>query len=225
MLLAIVVVIGAFTAGAAVIGHYVGKDWVGLAGVFFVFGMLIKTKAFGYSEMVLLAKRGYHFLLSFLEPAKRCDEITRERVVRLQGSRQWDKAWQTMVEFAEREKLAAINMDLNVPWLEEGYHGAWHRSKQPERRERWTVSLPLFASGRICGSINVSGLADQVTMLGSLNRLSILIDDLGPQIQRIIDPAVPAEVESYEPAAPSSTVNDLPTSHANATVEPVTVGS
>jgi UDP-GlcNAc:undecaprenyl-phosphate/decaprenyl-phosphate GlcNAc-1-phosphate transferase len=189
-LLAIVGLIGVFNAAVAILGSHLVGDWVGVLGVIFVFGILVKTKAFGYTEMVLLVRRSIHFGRSFLERAHPDKTIPRMRAIQLQGSREWDKVWETMIEFAEREQLCQLQMDLHVPWLEEGFHGSWHRSKLPDRQQRWSVSLPIFAGERIAGSVHLCGPADKDTMLISLNRLTELIEDVGPQIEFVMSPAV-----------------------------------
>lgn len=210
-LLLVTTVIGLFTATVAISGlHYLG-DWVGVLGVLFVFGVLVKTKAFGYTEMVLLFRRGTHFVMSFLERVHADNSCAKHRAIQLQGSREWDKVWQTMVEFAEREQLSSMEMDLHVPWLEEGFHGSWHRSKMPDRQERWNVNLPIFAGDRIAGSVHLCGLAERDNMLGSLNRLTMLIEDVGPQIEHVIAPVISdrvlqettAEVETAEDSVSS----------------------
>jgi UDP-GlcNAc:undecaprenyl-phosphate/decaprenyl-phosphate GlcNAc-1-phosphate transferase len=195
-LLLVVAVIGVFNASVAILGLHFGLDWIGVVGVLFVFAILVKTKAFGYSEMVLLAKRSAHFASSFIELVPADKAIARHRAIQLQGSREWDLVWQTMVDFAEREKLALLQMDLHVPWLEEGFHGSWHRSKLPDRQERWSVTLPIFAGERIAGSVHLCGLAEREIMLGSLNRLTNLLEDVSPQIEHVIAPMV--ETDSAE---------------------------
>ncbi len=193
-LLLVVCLIGVFTATVAIAGLHLVGDWVGVLGVVFVFGMLIKTKAFGYTEMLLVIRRATHFAGSFLERVHSDDSIAKHRAVQLQGSREWDKVWQTMVEFAEREQLSSMEMDLHVPWLEEGFHGTWRRSKMPDRQERWNVNLPIFAGERIAGSVHMCGLAERDNMLGCLNRLTLLIEDVGPQIEFVISPIVSEKV-------------------------------
>lgn len=189
-LLLVVSVISLFTATVSILGLHLVGDWVGVLGVMFVFGILVKTRAFGYTEMILLLRRGSHFLMSFLEKTSSNEDCIKQRAVQLQGSREWDKVWQTMMEFAEREQLSTLEMDLHVPWLEEGFHGTWKRNKLPDRQERWNVNLPIFAGDRIAGSVRLCGLAERDNMLGSLTRLTMLIEDVGPLIEHVIDPVV-----------------------------------
>ena len=111
---------------------------------------------------------------------------THSKSVRLQGTRQWETIWDTLVEFAETEQLCKLDMDLNVPWLHEAYHGAWHRSRHLDRLERWTVGLPIFANGRIAGRVDVTGPANDGAALPTVAKLIELLTDLTPQVEAIM---------------------------------------
>jgi UDP-GlcNAc:undecaprenyl-phosphate/decaprenyl-phosphate GlcNAc-1-phosphate transferase len=184
-LLLVVASLAMITAAGALTGQALGRDWIGPISVVVVFALLVVTKAFGHAELVLVARRSTHFLSSLLEPARTIDGITRERSVRLQGTRQWETVWQTLVEFAEREELCKVHMDLNVPWLEEGFHGTWQRIKQPDRLERWTTSLPIHASNRIAGRLDVIGPDNT---LPAMSKLLELLEDITPQVEALLLP-------------------------------------
>src|SRR5690606_28678281 len=130
-LLLIVAVLAVLTAAGALVGQALGRDWLAIVSVVVVVSMLVATKAFGYTEVVLLARKGSHFAMSMFEPAHRAAGSVHEGAVRLQGTRQWETVWQTLVEFAESEQLCKMHMDLHVPWLEEGFHGTWQRCRMP----------------------------------------------------------------------------------------------
>ncbi|MCR9296444.1 MAG: undecaprenyl/decaprenyl-phosphate alpha-N-acetylglucosaminyl 1-phosphate transferase [bacterium] len=185
-LLLVVSVLAAITAFGALVGQMFDQEWLALFAVLLVFGLLVMTKAFGHAEMVLVARRGSHFAMSFLEPARRTADITRHKAVRLQGTREWETVWTTLVEFAEREELSKLHLDLNVPWLEEGFHGTWQRSRLPDRLERWQTTLPIFGDGQIAGRIEVIGPAIEQHSLDSIARLVSLIEDLTPQVSRLL---------------------------------------
>ncbi len=188
-LLLAVFVLAMITAAGALLGQVLGRDWLAPVGVAVVFFMLVATRAFGYAEVVLMTRKGTHFAASLFEPALRAQTSVRARSVRLQGTRQWETVWQTLVEFAETEELCKVHMDLNVPWLEEGFHGTWQRSKMPDRHERWSTSLPIFAAGRISGRIDIVGPAASGQAIGSIGKLVELVEDLVPQIEVLLAPA------------------------------------
>lgn len=197
-LLLVVGILATITASGALAGQALGRDWLAPISVLAVFGILVVTRAFGYAEMVLIARRSSHFAKSLIEPARKTDSITRQRTVRLQGSRQWETVWETLVEFAEREGLSRVHMDLNVPWLEEGFHGTWDRSRQPDRLERWSTTLPIHAKGRIAGRLDVVGPATTGATLSSLSKLVELLEDLTPQVEALLEGLPASELTEYE---------------------------
>lgn len=185
-LLLVVAVLALITAFGALVGAMLDQDWLALFSVGVVVGLLVVTKAFGHSELILVARRGSHLALSFMESGAKDKQGTRERAVRLQGTLQWETVWETLIEFAQREQLSKLHMDLNVPWLEEGFHGTWQKSRMPDKCERWTSSLPIFASGQIAGRVEVIGQADSISTMESIARLVSLLEDITPQVERLI---------------------------------------
>lgn len=186
-LLLVVTVLSLITAIGAIVGQMFDQEWLALAAVSGVFAILVATKAFGYSELVLVARRGSHFAMSFLERGSTSDQITRHKAVRLQGTRSWESIWEQLVEFAENEGVSKLNLDLNVPWLEEGYHGSWQRSRLPDRSERWTVSIPVFGGGKIAGRVEVVGHAIDEHSQGSIRRLIFLLGEITPEIGTVLE--------------------------------------
>ncbi len=198
-LLLTVAVLSMITAAGALAGQLLGRDWLAPVSVIVVFGMLVTTKAFGYAEVLLVARKGTHFALSFLEPASSANSTVREKTVRLQGTRQWETVWQTIVEFAESEGLCRVHMDLNVPWIEEGFHGTWQRSRMPDRLERWSASMPIFANEKLTGRLDVIGPAIESLSLESMRRMTELLEDLIPQIEMLmLSDGVPSLATSGE---------------------------
>ena len=194
-LLAVVAMLSLITASGALAGQALGRDWIAPITVLVIFSMLVVTKAFGYAELILLARRGRHFAMSMLEPAKKTDKITRHKAIHLQGSRQWQSVWEVVVDFAETEGLCKVNLDLNVPWLEEGFHGTWHRARQLDRLERWNLGVPIRAQGRNAGRIEVTGPGNHSESLASITRLAEFVDSLQPQIESLMDrPAISVAV-------------------------------
>ncbi|MEO8269118.1 MAG: MraY family glycosyltransferase, partial [Aureliella sp.] len=191
-LLLTVTVLSLITAAGALSGQLLGRDWLAPISVAVVFGMLVVTKAFGYAEVVLMARKGSNFAASLFEPADLGRKSVRERSVRLQGTRQWETVWQTLTEFAEAEGLCKVHMDLNVPWLEEGFHGTWQRSRMPDRLDCWNTGMPLHVSQRLAGRIDVVGPASEGQALQILAKLVELIEDLIPQIELLMATDAPA---------------------------------
>ncbi|MCA9131482.1 MAG: hypothetical protein KDB22_30595, partial [Planctomycetales bacterium] len=179
-------VLSLITAAGALSGQLLGRDWLAPISVAVVFGMLVVTKAFGYAEVVLMARKGSSFAASLFEPADLGRTLVRERSVRLQGTRQWETVWQTLTEFAEAEGLCKVHMDLNVPWLEEGFHGTWQRSKMPDRHDCWNTGMPIHVSQRMAGRIDIVGPAGVGQALPTLAKFLELVEDLIPQIELLV---------------------------------------
>lgn len=198
-LVLVVAIMSIVTVGAAVLGSVLRQEWIAIAGTAFVLVVLVATKVFGHAEMMLVARRAKRFAASMVEPAKKTHEIVHENSVRLQGNREWEKIWQSFVEFAEQEGLCKLAFDLNVPWLHEGFHGSWNRSRQMDRLERWTTSLPIFGNGRIAGRLDVVGPASDDRTTSTLSKLLELIDDVSPQIERILVEQTPASSVTSTP--------------------------
>ncbi|RMF43774.1 MAG: undecaprenyl/decaprenyl-phosphate alpha-N-acetylglucosaminyl 1-phosphate transferase [Planctomycetota bacterium] len=221
-LLMVVAGLSLLTAGAALAGAILEMDWLGPASVGLVFAGLVASKAFGYAEMVLIAKRGTHFALSLVGPASKSKTEHYSRAVHMQGTRNWETVWLTLIEFAEREDLKSLQLDLNVPWLEEGFHAVWknvNSGEHAERDERWSTALPIRADGRVVGRLNVAGAATSQQSLSALSRLVELIEDLAPQIELVMYPEMmlPPECQvdsdlpdSSRPHQPAAASQDSP---------------
>lgn len=184
-LLLTVAVLSTLTAAGALAGQLLGRDWIAPLSVLVVFGILVTTKAFGYAEVLLMARKGSHFARSFMKPVQQLD--VHEKAVRLQGTRQWETVWQSLIKFSYNEGLSKVHMDLNVPWMEEGFHGTWQRAKMPERDERWNTSLPIYAGGRLAGRLDVMGPSENAESILTVSKLIEFVDDLIPQIERLMD--------------------------------------
>jgi UDP-GlcNAc:undecaprenyl-phosphate/decaprenyl-phosphate GlcNAc-1-phosphate transferase len=181
-----VILMALVTASGAIAGQMLGRDWLALIGTGVVFAMLVFTRAFGHAELVLVGRRASRFLQSLTEPAVKANGIVHHKAVRLQGHRQWETIWNTLVEFAETEQLCKLHMDLNIPWLHEGFHGTWQRSRQLDRLERWSTSLPIYTTGRIVGRVDMSGPATDGATLSVVGKLLELLEDLTPQVNAIL---------------------------------------
>jgi UDP-GlcNAc:undecaprenyl-phosphate GlcNAc-1-phosphate transferase len=189
-LLAITVCMSLFVSMGAIGGMLLKLEWVSIASALTVVAILIASKVFGFAEMSLLARRLSHFVSSIFEPVGGTSEIVRQKAIRLQGSRSWELVWATLTEFADRQQLSRVHLDLNVPWLHEGFHATWQRSKMPDRLERWSTSLPLYADGRPAGRLEIVGPVVDGKAFHALSQLADILEDLGPQIEAMVQSPV-----------------------------------
>ena len=150
--LAVVAVCCAVTCGGALLSMFMKNDLLALGAVASVLCMLIATQAFGHVEFMMLmsrAKRLVRWLLG--------RDAHSETSFQLQGSREWDVLWKSMVEFAERMQLVDVKLDINLASIQEGYHASWHRASKTERYERWNLVIPLMSDTHLIGKLTVTG--------------------------------------------------------------------
>lgn len=186
-LVGVITLLCGITAGGAVLGVIFKADWISLGTMLFALGTLVFTRVFGFAELELLSKRGFHFSKSLISRGKKSGQSSRQQMVRLQGSRRWDTVWNTLVEFSEKHEIAKLSLDLNVPWLHEGFHANWHKNRLPEFSERWSVRIPMIHEGRILGSIEIVGKQQGAATYSTVSLLADLMESLQPDIRCVIE--------------------------------------
>jgi len=186
-----------FAAIGAIGGTLLGNDLIAALGAVGVLAVLVGTRVFGFAELVLLARKLKNFAISMSQPAGVADKAVSADTVRLQGSRNWEIVWATLTEFAEKQGLCRVHMDLNVPWLHEGFHATWQRSRLPDRLERWSTSLPIHTAGSIFGRLDITGPVTVDRNFEVLSQLATVLEDLEPQMEQLLS-------ESTQVAAPEA---------------------
>jgi len=187
MLVGVITLLSLVTASGAVLGVIFKSDAISIGTMVFALGSLVATRVFGFAELELLSKRSINFSRSLLSRTGVSDGKVRQQMVRLQGSREWDTVWSTMVEFAEKHQLSKISLDLNMPWLHEGFHASWHKNKLPEFSERWSLRLPVISSTKVLGRIEVLGHHQNQETYTIMASLAEMLNELQPGIQCLVD--------------------------------------
>jgi UDP-GlcNAc:undecaprenyl-phosphate GlcNAc-1-phosphate transferase len=203
------------TASGAVLGVIFKSDAISIGTMVFALGSLVATRLFGFAEMELVYKRGLNFSKSLVARRGVSDDRVRQQTVRLQGSRQWDIVWSTLVEFAEKHQLAKISLDLNMPWLHEGFHASWHKNKMPEFSERWFVKLPVVSEGRVLGRIEAFGHHQDANTFVVMSSLAEMLEELQPSIHSLVHDFQEAQtpvslVRDSRVASDAETIVDAP---------------
>ncbi|MCY2983834.1 MAG: MraY family glycosyltransferase [Planctomycetota bacterium] len=186
-LVGVITLLSLVTAGGAVLGVVFQSDVISIGTMIFALGSLVATRVFGFAELELLCKRGLNFSKSIVARQGVSDHKIRKETVRLQGSREWDTVWSIMVEFAEKHALSKISLDLNMPWLHEGFHASWHKNKLPEFSERWFLRLPVVSKAKVLGRIEVIGHHKDADTYAVMSSLSEMLKELQPGIQALVD--------------------------------------
>ena len=192
------------TSGGAVLSVLAGTDLIAVAAILLAMGLLIATRAFGFAELELLGTRVWCFTKSLLARRGLAENTVRIQKVRLQGSREWEIVWSTFVEFAEKHSLAKISLDLNMPWLHEGFHANWNVNSMPEIADRWQVKLPIESEGRILGRLEIIGKYQGPATYDVLAYLSDMLVELQPSIESVINGFESVQVTSETSRVPGS---------------------
>jgi len=214
-LVGIITLLSFITAGGAVAGVLLKSDWISLATMTFAIGSLVVSKLFGFAEFKLLYKRAERMVSSFFVRPDRSGALVHEEIVQLQGTRNWDVMWHALVEFAEKHKLSRVQMDLNMPWLHEGYHAEWQKSALPEKSQRWSLRFPLVLDGEGFGSLEFIGKQQETETLLALAQLTELLDAMHSQFEAFgrdykensTTPTLPDEESTRRPWIPKQLEN------------------
>ena len=200
--LAVVAVCCAITCAGALLSLFQGNDLIALGSVLAVVCMLVVTQAFGHIEMKMLYTRLKWFGKTIVN---RNDDS--QITFQIQGTRQWDNLWQSLVEFGEKMELVDIKLDINLASVQEAYHASWRRPSRTDRRERWRTEIPLFCEQHVIGRLTVSG--SRRHGVSSCEAIDQLLEMLEPLEAEIVSLAFNQEREaSATPtieAAPDST--------------------
>ncbi|MGB7345809.1 MAG: MraY family glycosyltransferase [Pirellulaceae bacterium] len=191
-MLAVVAALCTLTTTLAVLSVFFNLPWLAGVGVVIVLGTLVFSRSFGHAEYRLVLGRGRNFAKSFLTRSNRADDAKLQNCVPIQGTGDWDSVWEPLVKFAESHDLAKVRIDLNIAWLQEGYHATWKSVRLPEKAFQLVVRLPLFSRRHGNGEQASIGILEIVapaidnTVYDRIADVSKKLVELGPQIDVII---------------------------------------
>jgi UDP-GlcNAc:undecaprenyl-phosphate/decaprenyl-phosphate GlcNAc-1-phosphate transferase len=166
------------TAIGAIFSTSMGNPAIAVISVICVLGALVASRAFGHAELQLLSSRTYHFCGSLMPKSQSNRAVGSHHAIRFQGNRGWETVWNSLMEFAEKHNLAKVSLDLNVPWLHEGFHASWSRTRTPEEANLWKSQLPVFANNRPLGKMVLIGRMENVNAVSVLNELAEMMEGL-----------------------------------------------
>lgn len=128
-----------------------------LASIVMVLAVMIFGKVFGVAEFNLITRK----VRSVVGPLFRIRGLPQknpgmESSIRLQGQRDWEEMWSRLREFAIECELNQIMLDVNAPWMHEGFHADWKRSGlRGGTSNQWMVEIPMIVDGRILARVVV----------------------------------------------------------------------
>ena len=189
-------------AAAAFLSAALNSEMIAMIAVLVVLGCLVASRLFGYSELALLIAR-VAYMSESVWSSSRADSPRRQRHYRLQGERSWETVWDALVEFADKHDLAKVCLDLNAPWLHEGYHACWDRAKLADETRRWRMVVPLYAGDRTIGRLEFAGSLAAGASCGLLDALSMLVEAIEAEACKIAQQQAQLPPEHLLPSADS----------------------
>ncbi len=121
-----------------------------------VVGIMIATRLFGHTEMMLLGRLLLTHANSYWP--RRRGSSARQIMVRLQGSANWQELWEELLGCACRLNVVMLRLNVNAPAIQEGYHACWDcRGKESEETPLWRTEVALMAGGQSLGRLEIWG--------------------------------------------------------------------
>ncbi|MCM2373194.1 MraY family glycosyltransferase [Aporhodopirellula aestuarii] len=204
------------SSAGAIASTWLRMPWLAPLGAILVLAVFVSTRTFGYSECRLLAGRVRHWIMSFLVRPHVCDAKKHERSLKMQGDGPWQDVWEPLIDFAEKQELASVKIDVNMAWLHESYHATWRSIRLPEPALQSVVRIPLLVSrengeeveqvpiGRI--EIIATSTSDSLSRLGDFlehaAELQLQVEDVVDRIEAIKQ--TPARTGKTKPTQPTS---------------------
>ena len=192
-MLFVVASLSAVTTALSIISVMFDLPWLSLVGVSLALAVLVSTRSFGNAEAKLVVGKVSSFAKSFTIHPAMCEKQKVNQKVAMQGDGPWETVWEPLVGFADRHGLAHVKIDLNLSWLEEGFHASWRSVRLPEKASRIKLVLPLFhhrgedASAFQIGTLEVVSVAESETDYQQIADLTEHLIDLGPTISGVVD--------------------------------------
>jgi UDP-GlcNAc:undecaprenyl-phosphate GlcNAc-1-phosphate transferase len=162
-----------------------------------VVGILVVGRLFGYAEFLLIKERLGS--LWFAWRHGQSGSIAHQIEVRLQGSVDWKEIWQSLTEEAARLNLTSLCLDVNIPFLHEGYHARWDRlNNTDEVVVTWRADIPLVVDGHAAGRLEITGTPGAEPMTGKIAAMAALAEGIERKITALILPV--AESANGQPS-------------------------
>ena len=178
------------TCAGSILSLRHGVYW-GYLSVALVIAVLLGTRIFGHSELMLLNNRLAGFG-KMLMPG----ESPRSSSVVLQGTLQWEEVWEALVESADRYQLIKIRLNLYLPQLHEDFFATWQRRSRSRSDRRWTAELPLVVDSSVVGVISVVGVQTQGSVAPTLIDFCELVLPLEQHLEELLRTRLSAEPET-----------------------------
>jgi len=148
------------------------NEWLAAVSAVAVFLTLVATRLFGYAECLLLGERLKAIFSSILPiPSWKPGNTASPVHARLTGTRDWEDLWETLTEYADRFDLTSVQLNVNLPALNEEYHVNWNRRERGPERQQWATDIPLIAGGITVGRLKITGRSEDGSICSWMGEL------------------------------------------------------
>ena len=196
--------LSALTCIGSVVGVWTGRPF-GFFALLLVLVILIGTRMFGHSELMLLNNRIAGFGRRFLP-----GETPSSSSVRLQGTMQWEEVWTALVESAGKFNLMKIRLNLYLPRIHEDFYATWRRRSTSRADRRWTVEVPLVVDNAVVGTLTVVGVQDGGSVAPVLSELTAIVEPLEDELAKILRAKTPDSGQEDLAEAAEGASTELP---------------
>jgi hypothetical protein len=166
------------------------NDCLALLSSLFVISSLMATGLFGHAEAGLIHKRLQSIFRTFLTPRTRRSPHQVE--IRLQGSVCWQDSWNRLTECAEELQLRRVRLDVNAPFIGEGYHARWDNWRGEEDETLWRTDIPLVVRGRTVGHVQFFGERDHLCVSEKVAVIAQVVEDIESLVLALAEQKEPA---------------------------------
>lgn len=147
-----------FTAAGALLSVAYHNEWLAVGSGLAVIVTLVLTRWFGHAECLLLGRRMRSLIISLIQLPQSADAYSRDPIRdRVTGTRDWDELWKTLTQLAERFDLCSVQLNVNLPALNEEYHVKWERRARSDELDEWYTDLPLVSQNVMIGRLRIRG--------------------------------------------------------------------
>ena len=176
------------TSAAATASVLLKTDLVAVVVCLAVVVILAASGLFGRAEFALLYAHVRRLGRS-LAPSLAGARAPTGKAVHVQGSGPWDPLWMALTESADRLLLQRIQLNVNLPMVQEAFDARWESPVLPDAETSWKMDVPLMVSHHAVGRLTVVGQQNGKPLAGHLAPLLELIESIESQVQSIAEAA------------------------------------
>jgi UDP-GlcNAc:undecaprenyl-phosphate GlcNAc-1-phosphate transferase len=169
------------TATGAIASCFYNNEYLAFSASMSAVSILVVARLFGHTEVALIWKRLRALFASLLRPRSR--RQAREVEIRLQGSVNWKEIWSGLTACAEQLHLRSVQLDVNAPFVGEGYHARWDSWRGAEEEDAlWRTEIPLMGQARTIGRVQVIGERDTLCVSEKVAVVAQMVKEIEAEI-------------------------------------------